>query len=294
MAGNVQFKVEKNRVLVPVGQACRFGCKYCYTRKGEVGPSKVDAEEILRQFEEFMRTHAFETIQFGYDGDPFDRPERGAMMLQRLARLRKNISFSTKALLDNALLNVLVDIHDGMLQDGNTLVAFISLSCWDSARLVEPHTPTAQERVANIENLKRRNIPTYIALRPILPGIRDREYEQLAQAGIDAGCGGFVLGPLYADEGGQFVRFIPTEILTQTPHRQVIVPWSAHAPTWRRYEDEARLHRIASMIERKGGKVFLSSVDAIEFAHEKRKVDDRGRIKMPALTCASPETPFKA
>ena len=75
MAKRLMFKVEKNRVLVPVGEPCPFGCKYCYTRGGEVGLSKLDPVDVLQQFEQFAREASFDTIQFGYDGDPFARPE---------------------------------------------------------------------------------------------------------------------------------------------------------------------------------------------------------------------------
>src|SRR5579859_3495640 len=89
----IQFKVDKGRVLVPVGEPCPFGCRYCYTRTGEVGPARTEPQEILQKFEAFSLTQSFEFIQFGYDGDPFANPERGLMMLQRLATLGKHMSF---------------------------------------------------------------------------------------------------------------------------------------------------------------------------------------------------------
>src|SRR6266567_4669901 len=107
MTARILFKVEKERVLVPVGEPCPFGCKYCYTRGGEVGLAKINAEEVLLQFQNFAGTTAFETIQFGYDGDPFARPERGIAMLKELAAMGKHINFSTKALLEGATLDAL-------------------------------------------------------------------------------------------------------------------------------------------------------------------------------------------
>src|SRR3954463_1485399 len=63
---DIQFKVEKGRVLVPVGIPCPFGCKYCYTRNGEVGPARVKPAEILSHLQEFATLHSFNTIQFSY------------------------------------------------------------------------------------------------------------------------------------------------------------------------------------------------------------------------------------
>jgi len=270
MSRRILFKVEKNRVLVPVGEPCPFGCQYCYTRSGEVGLTPVDTEEVLSRFRQFALESSFETIQFGYDGDPFAHPERGIAMLRRLATIGKHVNFSTKASLEVPTLNALEDVQRHMEEEGTTLSALISVSCWDSASFVEPHTPPPVERMRGVAALKRRGIPVFIAVRPILPHIPDLEYERIATEGILAGCDGFILGPLYADDRGQFVRFIPPEILKTVPSRKDVVSWSAHSPLWKRYEDETHLRQLTAMIERKGGQVFLSSADAMAMVSQKR------------------------
>lgn len=272
MAKRLLFKVEKDRVLVPVGEPCPFGCKYCYTRGGEVGLSKLNPDDILYQFEQFAQSASFETIQFGYDGDPFARPARGVAMLQRLAMLGKNLNFSTKAALDTPTLNALEAIQHRMAQNGTMLSALVSVSCWNSASSIEPHTPSPRERMETVYNLKQIGVPVFIAVRPILPHISDTEYENIAIEGIRAECDGFVLGPLYADDRGQFVRFVPSETLAAIPHRKNVVSWSAHQPTWTRYEDEERLHRLSTMIEQKGGNVYVSSADAMATVSQKSSV----------------------
>jgi DNA repair photolyase len=270
MRRRILFRVEKKRVLVPVGEPCPFGCRYCYTRGGDVGLSRVSAEEILSRFQEFLNENSssFETIQFGYDGDPFARPERGIAMLAQLATTGKHINFSTKALLEDTTIVALRGIKEQIDARGATLSALVSVSCWDSAAVVEPYTPSSQERMLSIARLKEIQIPVFIALRPVLPHIADHEYEQVAEEGLRADCDGFILGPLYADERGRFVRFIPQSILSQIPSRTGTVPWSAHAPTWTRYEDSVRLQRLQHMIEQKGGHVFLSSADAMALVRQ--------------------------
>jgi len=271
MNRRILFTVEKNRVLVPVGEPCPFGCRYCYTRGGDVGLSRVSEEDVLSRFRQFARETDFETIQFGYDGDPFAHPERGIAMLKRLAMMRKHVNFSTKALLEDSTLDALRDIRLYMDAVGTSLSALVSLSCWDSAPVVEPHTPSPSERIRTVANLKSIDIPVFIAVRPVLPHIPDGEYEHIADEGIHAGCDGFILGPLYADARGQFVRFIPPAVLETIPSRTAIVPWSAHAPTWKRYEELDRLQRLLLMIERKGGRFFLSSADAMALVSQKEK-----------------------
>lgn len=269
MSRRILFTVEKNRVLVPVGEPCVFGCRYCYTRGGEVGLSRVNPEEILSRFRQFAEQTEFETIQFGYDGDPFSRPERGIAMLQQLAKLHRHLNFSTKGLLEGETLAALSDISAMMEAQGKRLSALVSLSCWDSAPQVEPHTPTPAQRMQTVANLQNIGVPVFIAVRPLLPHIADSEYERIAEEGIRAGSNGFILGPLYTNDRGQFSRFIPPEYLAQTPSRTGTVSWAAHAPKWRRYEDTERLQRLLAMIERKGGRTFLSSADAVAFIQEK-------------------------
>ena len=268
MRRRILFTVQKNRVLVPVGEPCPFGCRYCYTRNGEVGLTRVEVEDILTPFSQFAREAHFETIQFGYDGDPFARPERGITMLKALARMGKHVNFSTKALLQGSVLDALSDIRCHMEAAGTVLSALVSLSCWDSASTVEPHTPSPGERMLTVANLKRIGIPVFIAVRPVLPHIPDSEYERIADEGIRSACEGFILGPLYADAKGRFVRFIPPALLAQVPSQAGSVSWSAHAPTWTRYEDTTRLQRLLQMIERKGGRSFLSSADAVALVHQ--------------------------
>ncbi len=272
MRKRIQFTTEKNRVLVPVGKPCVFGCKYCYTRGRDIEITRLKAEDILADFQQFAHDAAFETIQFGYDSDPFSQPERGLAMLAQLAKMHKHVNFSTKALVEGPLLEALSAIRSAMDAADRTLSALVSLSCWDSAQTVEPHTPSPQERIRTVANLKSIDVPVFIAVRPILPHIPDREYERIAEEGIRAGCDGFILGPLYADDRGQFVRFVPSTILAVTPGKRGSVPWSPHSPVWTRYEDTERLQRLLQMIKQKGGRTFLSSADAVTCVQEKERV----------------------
>jgi len=272
MSRRILFKVEKKRVLVPVGEPCPFGCRYCSTRGGEVGLKRVSPDEVLSRFRHFALESSFETIQFGYDGDSFARPERGLAMLRQLAMMGKHVNFSTKALIEGSVLDALRDIQRDMEGRGTTLSALVSVSCWDSAAVVEPHTPSPAERIRTVANLKRIGVPAFIALRPILPHISDEEYKRIMIEGVQAGCEGFIVGPLYADARGQFVRFIPPGALEAVPSRTSTVSWSAHAPTWTRYEDANRLQRLLQMIKQQGGRAFESSADVMMLVQQREAV----------------------
>ncbi len=186
--------------------------------------------------------------------------------------LGKHVNFSTKALLEGSILDALSAIHARLEAANTTLSALVSLSCWDSAPIVEPHTPSPHERMQTIANLKHRDIPVFISVRPVLPHIPDSEYVRIVDEGMLAGCEGFILGPLYADARGRFVRFIPPAILASVPSQTDSVSWSAHAPRWTRYEEATRLQRLLLMIERKGGRSFLSSADAMALVQRKGEV----------------------
>lgn len=272
MRKRILFTAEKNRVLVPVGKPCVFGCRYCYTRGRDIGLPRLNPDDILSDFQHFADDASFETIQFGYDSDPFSQPERGIAMLNQLAKMQKHVNFSTKALVEGPLLEALNEVRLALARADKKLSALVSLSCWESAAKVEPHTPSPAERIRTVANLKSIGVPTFIAIRPILPHIPDNEYERIAEEGIRAGSDGFILGPLYADARGQFVRFIPSALLAKVPGKTGSVAWSPHTPTWTRYEDTNRLQRLLLMIEQKGGRTFLSSADAVTCVHQKEKV----------------------
>jgi DNA repair photolyase len=102
----LQFHVEQGRVLVPVGIPCPFGCKYCYTRSCEVGPPRVRPETIVQRFRDFVLVNddAIDTIQVGYDSDPFAFPVRGIELLHNLSTLGKHLNVSTKACIEGEAL----------------------------------------------------------------------------------------------------------------------------------------------------------------------------------------------
>lgn len=263
MPKSIRFKVEKDRVLLPVGEPCSFACKYCYTRSGEIGPSRISIEEILQHLHVFASQNEFGTIQLGYDGDPFARPERGIALLKEITAMSKHINFSTKASLDEQTIKEISQIQNKLESADKILSALVSLSCWQSAHIIEPNTPTPEMRMQTVQNLRAIGVITFIAVRPILPNVDDEEYEKIFDKGLVAGCSGFILGPLYADDKGVFVRFIPPEVLRELANAREAVSWSAHSPIWTRYEDKDRLERLVSVVEVKGGRVFMSSVDAI-------------------------------
>lgn len=266
MRERICFKVEQGRVLVPVGEPCPFGCRYCYTRGGAVGLKRVAIEDILTPLRAFVQETRCETLQLGYDGDPFAHPERGLALLREMVEMGKHINFSTKALLEGPLITALEDLSERMQAAGTALSALVSLSCWQQAEHIEPHTPSPEQRLLTVANLARIGVPVFIALRPILPQVPDSDYEHLVMEAVRAGCDGFIVGPLYADEKGRFVRFVPPQALTSMPNRTGTVVWSAHAPTWTRYEDPARRERLLEMIERLHGRAFLSSAEAVRLA----------------------------
>jgi DNA repair photolyase len=272
MRRRIPFTVEKNRVLVPVGNPCSFGCRYCYTRGRDTGLPRLNVDDILADLHQFAAEASFETIQFGYDGDPFAQPERGIAMLNQLTKMHKHLNFSTKAALEGPLLHALSTIRSHMEAANKKLSALVSFSCWDSASTVEPHTPSPRERMLTVTNLKSIGIPVFIAVRPVLPHISDSEYECIAEEGIRAGCDGFILGPFYSNAGGQFARFIPSALLVTIPSKIGRVSWSPHAPIWTRYEDASRLQRLLQMSEQKGGRTFLSSADAVSLVHQKEEI----------------------
>jgi DNA repair photolyase len=238
-----------------------------------VGLAHIEATEILFQFRQFLATNAIsvDAIQFGYDGDPFADPERGMMMLRQLTLMGKHVNISTKALLSDATVYALHTLHTQMRTQGTILSALVSLSCWDSAPHVEPHTPSPQGRMQTVARLSSYSIPVFIAVRPILPHLADEEYVQIVREGINAGCNGFILGPLYADDRGQFVRWIPAERLDTVDRHRCTVSWSPHAPTWTRYEDEARLQRLMALTKAQGGRVFLSSADVMTLVSQEQR-----------------------
>ena len=185
---------------------CQFGCRYCFAsaRGGASGSAKVvaaDPASLKRRFERIAlhgplsaldeMLAARVPLHFGGMSDPFMPLEkkRGVTLglLGILAEQNYPVILSTKGTLAST------EPYLSILELGKFVVQY-SFSSLDKrvAAMIEPATPSPQERLDAVRVLAGRNVPTSIRLQPFLP-MRDRDGCDLVDAAAAAGAKHFAL-----------------------------------------------------------------------------------------------------
>jgi len=255
------LRIHNRRVLVPVGEECTFGCRYCYTRTSEVFNGDIDVSAILDGIKA-LNPNDYDIIELGYDGDPLASKSRFFALGPPLALLGKHLNISTKGTATDPTtrdwLRHLVDISNW---SGGGLSALVSVCCWSSASIVEPNTPSPAKRLRFGNWLtKELGVPYFLALRPVLPGVTDEELRAVIRKARRYQAKGVVAGPLYVDVAGTFMRWNSNSFDHSEP---APIPWAPVNLNWRRIENPSRLDMLVTYASSLGVPFFTASVDAI-------------------------------
>lgn len=239
------LRVHKRRLLVPVGRPCPFKCTYCYA--GDVSSGEVDSASIVRAVKR-VPPDRFDTIQLGYDGDPFASLDRAEALLPALADLGKHLNLSTKARIPVRAVDLL---RDAMGRTDAGLSINVSITCWESAARIEPGTPSPRMRLAGAAMVRRElEVPFVVALRPLLPVVPDLELVRVVDEAAAAGATGVVTGPLYASTEVDEEQLLDAGAAVSAP---ALVKWSPVELRYRRVSSEERIDRVLAAHARSVG-----------------------------------------
>lgn len=182
-------------------RGCALGCVYCYARPAHTLLGLSSTSDFNNRI--FHKTHAarllrrelgkpgykYLTTALGTSTDVY-QPAEGELLLTRgllevLYELHHPITVMTKSALilrDIELLAIMA--RSGLVQ------VLISLSTLDDelADKLEPHAAPPQERIETIRKLSEAGIPVGVMIAPVIPGLTDREMEEILVAAHEAGA----------------------------------------------------------------------------------------------------------
>ncbi len=189
-------------ITIHTGRGCTNQCLYCYAR--DMGFPSIDApyhlkpEELslaiaLNPFVIPYRTFA----AFGSVAEPF-LPNTVAYSAKCIMLIHKYLKLpcqvATKMVLSD-------EIIDALIKGDSNLSLLVTVVTLSKHKVLEPKAPHPIERLYSARRALERGLKVTIFLRPLIPGIIEREYERLLRLVKDMGINTLVVGSLRVTKG---------------------------------------------------------------------------------------------
>jgi len=181
---------------------CSFGCIYCYIYDMGFGRTTVDyplsPEELayavlLNPY--FVPGPYGTLIAVGSISEPFAPRVKSKSLeyIRILASMGNPVQVSTKAILNEE------DVE--FLRGSGSLDVLISVASLRMSKRLEPGAPHAFERLKSARTLLKHGLHPTLFLRPLIPGITDREVHEILSLARSEGFDSVVIGTLRVTEG---------------------------------------------------------------------------------------------
>ena len=191
-------------LTIHTGIGCSLSCLYCYVRDmgfpSESTPYPLSGLQLAYSLAinpAIALGRGGSLLAFGAVTEPFMAETAGKTIeyLRVVSReLGNPIQLSTKAYLSSGIAHEIKNSCDEL----SALVTIVTLTFH---RVLEPLAPSPDQRYKTMRNLSAAGIHTSLFLRPILPGLNMREFEEIMRESMERGASGVVLGSLRVTEG---------------------------------------------------------------------------------------------
>ncbi len=190
-------------MTIHTGVGCSVGCVYCYIWDmgfpGRPEPYPLGPLELAYALAVNPYVVPYKTMAaYGSVTEPFlpETRERALEYIETVYRwLRLPSQVSTKMLLDEELVEGLLRAEPRI----SVLVTVVALGDW--ARRLEPGAPPAEERILAAGAASRRGLQVALFVRPIIPGVTDRQAGEIFDLAVEAGVRDVVPGTLRVTPG---------------------------------------------------------------------------------------------
>lgn len=197
-AKSIVNKVESPDIPMPFSmnpyQGCEHGCVYCYARNTHPywGYSagldfeqkilvKKDAPALLMKYLS-RKNYLPQPILLSGNTDCYQPAEQEFRLTRQILeiclRFRQPLSLITK----NSLILRDLDLLKPMA-GLNLVQVILSVTTLDESlrSLLEPRTATSWKRLKTVESLSQQDIPVFVMMAPVIPGLTDHEINELTE-----------------------------------------------------------------------------------------------------------------
>ncbi|BEP17572.1 hypothetical protein PYJP_09240 [Pyrofollis japonicus] len=192
-------------MTIHTGIGCNLGCLYCYVP--DMGfpmkpkPYPLNGKQLvyaLLMNKYFVPGPHGTLLAFGSVTEPFlpETKERALEYIEATYHyLRNPQQISTKSILSDEDIDKLVRVSDPNI---NVLITIVTINF---AKKLEPAAPSPEKRLDFASKLISKGISVTLFMRPIIPGVTDREAENILSLARKAGIRTVVLGSLRVTPG---------------------------------------------------------------------------------------------
>ncbi|MEM4487429.1 MAG: radical SAM protein [Desulfurococcaceae archaeon] len=187
-------------ITVHSGTGCPYQCRYCYIyTMGFSAALKPYLLTGLQLVYALLSNRCFVPgkrgtyLAIGSVTEPFHPITKGKSFeyIEALYKYLGNpVQFSTKSSLSSSEAEKLAELSGGKI---SPLVTVVTLK---AHRELEPYAPPPERRLETLRNLRGAGLQPFLFLRPIIPGITEREYEEIIDLAVEHGAVGVVAGSL--------------------------------------------------------------------------------------------------
>ena len=191
----------KGRYGMNIYRGCTHGCIYCDSRSACYGFThpfedvevKRNAPELLEAALRSKRRRCM--IGTGSMSDPYMHCEEELGLTRRCLEIIRRCGFGVSILTKSDRILRDIELLDAINRESKCVVQ-MTLTTFDDAlcRIVEPKVCPTSRRLEVLEEMRRRGIPTFVWLTPILPWINDtrENVEAILDACVRVGVKGVV------------------------------------------------------------------------------------------------------
>lgn len=267
------LKIDKERVLIYSKLLCPLNCMYCFvnemTQEQERGISYLSLEQsnLLKNLPENVKL-----IMLGCDTEFFQNKKDAIDILNKLKVLNKDISVITKLPLSGEFIKEISLIAREIEKNGNTFSFSVSIPCFseNSLNKYEPGVPSPERRIETLKAAFDVEIPTMVAIRPLLPDIENSELEKIVNLTKDFVVG-YYSGPLYLKQDKIKVLLPNLEITKEEqPH------WMLDGNKYQVVKKEGQMEYLISLIKKSGKQFFEGAANGVEYIRNIKKNDQPG------------------
>jgi DNA repair photolyase len=150
---------------------CDHACVYCYAssyipRFADCRPKKDLPQSLQREAAKLKG----ETVSMSNSSDPYPRLEAETGLTRKCLAILAQSNCRIQVITKSSLVTRDADL---LSKVPSTVAVTITTDDDAKARLIEPHAPSATERLKTVETLIRKGIPVSVRVDPVIPFVND-------------------------------------------------------------------------------------------------------------------------